>query len=92
MSASFRDVRPTLDPVFRVITQFTVDDNCGGGAASLGHDVLSHTGVVGGVGEAGLLDDQVVVNGDVEVPVVCGINNLLILQPLHLERRREHAT
>lgn len=57
----------------------TVDNNRGGGAASLGHNVLRHTRVVGGVGEAGLLNDQVVIDGDVEVPVVRGINNLLVL-------------
>ena len=58
---------------------FTVDNDCGGGAASLGHDVLRHTGVVGRVGETRLLDDQVVVDGDVEVSVVRGINDLLVL-------------
>lgn len=57
----------------------TVDDNCRRGAASFGHDVFSHAGVVSRVGEAGLLDDQVVVDGDVEVPVICRINNLLVL-------------
>lgn len=58
---------------------FTIDNNCGSGAPSLGHDVLSHAGVVGSVREAGLFDDQVVVDGDVEVSVICWINNLLIL-------------
>lgn len=58
---------------------FTIDDNCGGGAASLGHDVFCHTGVVGCIREAGLFNDQVVVDGDVEVSVICGINNLLVL-------------
>lgn len=57
----------------------TVDDNCCRGAASFGHNVFSHAGVVGRVREAGLLDDQVVIDGDVEVPVVCWINNLLVL-------------
>ena len=56
----------------------TVDDNRGGGAASLGHDVLCHAGVVGCVGEARLFDDQVVVDGDVEVSVIGRIDNLLI--------------
>ena len=57
----------------------TVDDDCCRGAASFGHDVLSHAGVVSGVGEAGLLDDQVVVDGDVEVPVICRVDNVLVL-------------
>lgn len=66
----------------------TVDDDCCRGAASLGHDVFGHAGVVGRVGEARLLDDQVVVDGDVEVPVVRRVDDLLVLQPLHLRRRR----
>lgn len=57
----------------------TVDDNRCRGAASLGHDVFSHAGVVGRVGEAGLLDDQVVVDGDVEVSVVRWVDHLLVL-------------
>lgn len=67
--------------------QLTIDYNRGGGAAPLGYDVLRHTGVVGRIREAGLFDDQIMVDGDVEVPVVGGINNLLVLQPLHLRRR-----
>lgn len=58
---------------------FTIDNNCGGGAASFGHNVLRHAGVVSGVGEAGLFYYQVVVDGDVEVSVVCRINNFFIL-------------
>jgi len=57
----------------------TIDDDRGGGAASLGHNVLSDTGVVGGVREAGLFDDQVVIDGDVKVSVICRINNFLVL-------------
>lgn len=69
----------------------TVDDNRCRGAASLGHDVLRHAGVVRRVGEAGLLDDEVVVDGDVEVPVVCRVDDLLVLQPLHLgEEEKRH--
>lgn len=66
----------------------TVDDNRRRGAASFGHNVFSHAGVVCCVGEAGLLDDQVVIDGDVEVPVICRINDLFVLQPLHLRKRR----
>lgn len=63
-----------------MLTQWlTIDDNCGGGAASLGHDVLGDAGVVGSVGKAGLFDDQVVVDGDVEVSVIRRINNFLVL-------------
>lgn len=58
---------------------FTIDNYCSGGAPSLGHDILSHAGVVGSVREAGLFDDKVVVDGDVKVSVICGIDNLFIL-------------
>lgn len=63
----------------------TVDDDGGCCAPPLGHDVLGHAGVVGGVGQTGLFDDQVVVDGDVEVPVVRGVDDLLVFQPLHLQ-------
>ena len=53
-------LKPTLEC-------FTVDDNCGRGTASLGNNILGHTGVVGGVRETSLFDDEVVVDGDVEV-------------------------
>ena len=62
----------------------TVNDDGGRGAPPLGHDVLGHARVVGRVGEARLLDDQVVVDGDVEVPVLRRVDDLLVLQPLHL--------
>lgn len=61
------------------VRRFTVDDDRGGGAASLGHDVLRHTGVVCRVREAGLFDDQIVIDGDVEVPVICRVDDLLVL-------------
>lgn len=62
----------------------TIDDDSGGGASSLGYDVLGHARVVGRVRQPSLLDDQVVVNGDVEVTVVCRVDDFLILQPLNL--------
>lgn len=64
--------------------QLTIDDDGGSGATALRHNVLGHAGVVGCVGEPRLLDDQVVIDGDVEVPVVCRVDDLLVLQPLHL--------
>lgn len=64
--------------------ELTIDNDGGSGATALRHDVLGHTGVVGCVGEPRLLDDQVVIDGDVEVPVVRWVDDLLILQPLHL--------
>lgn len=66
----------------------TVDDDGGGGAPPPGHDVFSHAGVVGCVREAGLLNDEVVVNRYVEIPVVRRIDDLLVLQPLHLCRHK----
>lgn len=63
----------------------TVDDDGGCCASPFGHDVLGHAGVVGGVGQTGLFDDQVVVDGDVEVSVIRGVDNLLVFQPLHLQ-------
>lgn len=62
----------------------TVNDNSRCGASSFCHYVLRHTRVVGRVRQTRLLDDQVVVNGDVEVSVLCWVNYLFILQPLHL--------
>lgn len=65
-------------------TRLTVDDDGGRGAPPLGHDVLGHAGVVGCVGQTCLLDDEVVVDGDVEVPVLRRVDDLLVLPPLHL--------
>lgn len=80
----------------------TVHDHSRCSAFPLGHDVFSDTGVVGCVRKPGLLDDQVVINGDVKISVFHGINHLLVLQPLHLgvskgarggsESARSHTT
>lgn len=64
--------------------RLTVDDDGGRGAPPLGHDVLGHARVVGRVGQTCLLDDEVVVDGDVEVPVFCRVDDLLVLPPFHL--------
>lgn len=64
----------------------TVDNDSGRGAPALGHDVLGHAGVIGSVQEAGLLDDEVVIDGDEEVGVLGGIDDVLVPQPLHLAR------
>lgn len=67
----------------------TVDDDSGRGAPALGHDVLGHAGVISSVQEPGLLDDEVVIDGDQEVGVLGGIDDILIPQPLHLARQRQ---
>lgn len=59
--------------------QLTVNDNGRCGAPPFGHDVLRHARVVGRVGQTCLLDDQVVVDGDVEVSVLRRVDNLFIL-------------
>lgn len=64
--------------------RLTVDDDGGCGAPPLGHNVLGHAGVVCRVGQTRLLDDEVVVDGDVEVPVLRRVDDLLVLPPLHL--------
>lgn len=65
-------------------SELTINDHSRRRAPSLGHDVLGHARVVGCVGQTRLLDDQVVVDGDVEVPVLRRVNYLLVLPPLHL--------
>lgn len=62
----------------------TINNDSGCGAASFGHDVLGYACVVGGVRQTRLFDDQVVVDGDVEVSVLGWVNYLFVLQPLHL--------
>lgn len=64
--------------------ELTINDHGRRRAPSFGHDVLGHARVVGRVGQTRLLDDQVVVDGDVEVPVLRWVNYLLVLPPLHL--------
>lgn len=64
--------------------KLTINDHSRRRAPSFGHDVLGHARVVSRVGQARLLDDQVVVDGDVEVPVLRRVNYLLVLPPLHL--------
>lgn len=65
-------------------TRLTVNYDGRCGASPLGHDVLRHAGVVGGVGQSGLFDDQIVVDGDVKVSVIRRVNNLLVFQPFNL--------
>lgn len=71
-------------PVQSQACELTVNNHSRRRAPSFGHDVLGHTRVVGCVWETRLLDDQVVVDGDVEVPVLRRVNYLLVLPPLHL--------
>lgn len=59
--------------------QLTINDNSCCGASPFGHDVLRHARVVGRVRQTRLLDDQVVVDGDVEVSVLRRVDNLFIL-------------
>lgn len=63
----------------------TEDNDRGSGAATLGHDVLGHTGVVGRICQAGLADDEVVVDGEQEVGVLGGVDDVLILEPFYLQ-------
>lgn len=65
----------------------TIDDDGGRGAAALGHDVLGHTGIVGRIRQAGLADDEVVVDGEQEVGVLGGVNNVLIFEPFYLQEQ-----
>lgn len=67
--------------------KLTINNDSCCGAPSFGHYVLSHTCVVGRVRQTRLFDDQIVVDGDVEVSVLCWVNYLFILQPLHLGDR-----
>lgn len=67
----------------------TVDDDGGRGAPAFGHNVLGHAGVIGSVQQPGLLDDEVVIDGDQEVGVLGGIDDILVPQPLHLVGREE---
>lgn len=67
----------------------TEDDHGGGGAASLGHDVAGQTGVVGRVGEASLVDDEVVVGARVDVVVGQRAQQLFVFQPFHLRRMED---
>lgn len=65
----------------------TVYNDGGRGAAALGHHVLGHTGVVGRIRQAGLADDEVVVDGEQEVGVLGGVDDVLVLEPFNLQGR-----
>lgn len=67
--------------------RLTVDHHGGGGAASPGHDVAGHAGVVSRVGQSGLGDDEVVL----ALPLHHAFHSdvLLVLQPLHLQGEDE---
>lgn len=78
------DRKSTLE---RKASKLTINNNRRRGAPPFGHDVLRHARVVGRVGQTRLLDDQVVVDGDVEIPVLGRVDYLLVLQPLHLRWR-----
>lgn len=63
----------------------TVDHDGGGGAAPLGHDVAGHAGVVSGIRQLGLGDDEAVVArfiGD-----AFGDESLFVFQPFHLTQK-----
>lgn len=62
----------------------TIDDHSRRGAFPFGHNVFGNTSIIGGVRKPGLLDDQVVIDGDVKISVFHGIDHLFVLQPLHL--------
>lgn len=64
----------------------TINHDCRRHAPPLGNNVGSHAGVVPGVGQTRLSDDQVVICSGVNVLIQVGIYGLLILQPFHLER------
>lgn len=66
--------------------RITVNNKSSCAAASFCHHVTSHAGVVGGVGESGLFDDQIMIDGDQEVGVLRWIYDILVFQPVHLER------
>lgn len=66
----------------------TINYKCGRAAASFGHHVTGHAGVVSGVGESSLFDDQIVINGDQKVGVLRRIDDILVLQPVHLQTSR----
>lgn len=62
----------------------TIDDHSRCGAFPFGHNVFCDTSVIGRVRKPGLLDDQVVIDGDVKISVFHGIDHLFVLQPLNL--------
>lgn len=62
----------------------TINNEGSRAAASLGHNVASHTGVVGRVREPSLFDDQVVIDGDQKVGVLRWIDDILVLKPVNL--------
>lgn len=62
----------------------TIDNHSCRGAFPFGHNVFGDTSIIGRVRQPGLLDDQVVIDGDVKISVFHGINHLFVLQPLHL--------
>lgn len=84
MSGKTPDIRRTQIPSKAGARERTVNNDGCRSASSFGHYVLSHTRVVGRVGQTRLFDDQVVVDGDIEVSVLCGINYFFVFQPLHL--------
>lgn len=82
-------------PIQSQACKLTVDNNSRCSAPSFGHYVLSHACVVGRVRQTCLFDDQVVVDCDVEVSVLCWVDYLFVLPPLHLggtERRESEVS
>lgn len=73
-----------IKKIKRKCINITIDDDSGCGAPPLGHDVLGYAGVVSGIRQTSLFDDQVVVDGDVKVTIVRRVDDLFVLQPLDL--------
>lgn len=65
----------------------TINNESSSAAASFGHHVASDTGVVCCVQQSGLLDDKIMVNCDQKIGVLRRIDDILILQPVHLKTR-----
>ena len=66
----------------------TINHHCGRQAPPLGYDVGCHAGVVPGVREPRLPDDEVVVCSGVDVLILFRVYGLLIFQPFHLSEVR----
>lgn len=73
-------------------SSLTIDYDSCGRAFPLGDNVFGHTSVVCSIREAGLLDDEVVIDSNIKIPICNRINDIFIFQPFHLKMHERNRS
>lgn len=78
------------EPDWGTQSSLTIDYDSCGCAFPLGDNVFGNTSIVGSIWEAGLLDDEVVINSNIKIPIFNRIDDVFIFQPFHLKMHKRN--